>query len=58
MNDEIGNEVVNLCLILESDAPEQMFSGEKVAEMFNQILSGHTADSVAGKHGIVTSDSH
>lgn len=52
MSKQTVQEVVTLCCILESDAPDTMFDGEKVAEMFNQIISGHSAESVAGKHGI------
>jgi hypothetical protein len=48
----IDQRVAALCGILESDAPKAMFDGEKIAEMFNQILSGHSAESVASKHGI------
>lgn len=45
-------EVAALCGLLEATAQKDMFSGERVAEMFNQILSGHSAASVASKHWI------
>ena len=46
------DEVVALCSILETDAPKAMFDGETVAQMFYQIISGHSAQSVASKHNI------
>ena len=48
----IDQRVAELCGILESDAPKAMFDGQTIAEMFNQILSGHSAESVASKRGI------
>ena len=52
MRDETISSVAGLCGILESEAPKRMFDGETVATMFNQILSGHSAESVASKHGL------
>lgn len=52
MSDDTIKEIAALCGLLEANAQKDMFSGEKVAEMFNQILSGHSAASVASKHGI------
>ena len=43
-------QAATLSSILESDASTQMFSGETVAQMLNQLLSGHSAESVASKH--------
>jgi hypothetical protein len=45
----VTRNVAGLCCILESKAADSMFSGEVVADMFNTVLSGHSAESTASK---------
>lgn len=57
-SDQMLREVATLCLMLEEHGAKSLFDGEVAAEMFNQILAGHTAESVAGKHGLAAGVSH